>query len=99
VLDDPESLLVWHSTRMDSAGRLALARLDASLKVLWDAPLPLSESDFIRRVPTWMVPGHVIAVGELQTQDDGGVTHRDDYLVSIELATGKVVSRQLNALE
>jgi hypothetical protein len=99
VLQDPEGLLVWHSTRMDSAGRLALARVDSSLKVLWDSPLPLSETDFVRRVPTWVVPGYVVAVGELQSEDDGGVTHRDPYLVSVELATGKVASRQLNALD
>jgi hypothetical protein len=98
-LDNPKGVLVWHSTRMDSAGRLALARLDSSLKVLWDTPLPLSESDLIRRVPTWVVPGHVVAVGELLTQDETGVMHRDEYLVSVELATGKLVSRQLDALD
>ena len=32
VLDDPAGVLVWHSTRIDDAGRLALTRLDADLK-------------------------------------------------------------------
>ena len=84
---------------MDSAGRLALARLDDSLKVVWKSELPLSEPDMIRRVATWHLAGHVVVVGELQYVDDGGVTRRDDYLVSVDLASGAVQSRQLNKAE
>jgi hypothetical protein len=99
VLDNPAGLLVWHSTRMDDAGRLALARVDESLRVLWKAELPLSETDAVRRIQTWVVPGHILAVGELRTQDDGGVQHRDPYLVSVDLASGAVASRNLAAKE
>jgi hypothetical protein len=38
-----------------------------------------------------------VAIGELQFTDDGGVTHRDPWLASVDLASGKLVARQLNA--
>jgi hypothetical protein len=97
ALEAPAGLLVWHSTRIDDAGRLALARLDVNLKPLWDTELPFSETDIVRRVATWQVPGHLVIVGELQSTDDGGVTHRDPYLASVALADGKLRARQLNA--
>jgi len=97
-LDNPAGVLVWHSTRMDSAGRLALARLDENLQTVWKTELPLSETDMIRRLQTWPVPGHLVVVGELQSEE-AGVTHRDDYLVSINLATGKLQARKLNAAD
>jgi hypothetical protein len=40
-----------------------------------------------------------VAIGELRTQDDGGVQHRDPYLVSVDLASGKLNSRNLAAKE
>jgi hypothetical protein len=94
---DPAGLLVWHSTRMDDAGHLALARVDESLHTVWTAELPLSETDAVRRIASWNLPGHVVVVGELRSQDDGGVHHRDQYLVSVDLANGKVASRNLEA--
>jgi hypothetical protein len=97
-LENPAGVLVWHSTRMDSAGRIALARLDENLKTVWKSELPLSETNFVRRLQTWPVPGHLVVVGELQSED-AGVTSRDDYLISIDLANGKVVSRKLNAAD
>ena len=99
VLADPVGLLVWHSTRMDDAGRLALARVDDSLHVLWRAELPLSETDAVRRIASWNLPDRVVVVGLLESTDDGGVTHRDPYLVSVALADGAVVSRNLAAKE
>jgi hypothetical protein len=98
-LENPTGLLVWHSTRMDDAGHLALARVDQDLRTLWDSELPLSETDSVRRVATWQLPGRVVIVGELQSVDDGLVHHRDPYLVSVDLSDGKVTSRQLNARE
>jgi hypothetical protein len=99
LFDQPTSVLVWHSTRMDDAGRLALARVDDSLHVLWRAELPLSEPDVIRHIASWQLPGRIVAIGELRTQDDGGVQHRDPYLVSVDLASGKLNSRNLAAKE
>ena len=97
-LENPAGVLVWHSTRIDSAGRIALARLDESLQTVWKTELPLSETDTVRHLQTWPVAGHLVAVGELQTED-AGVTSRDEYLVSVDLATGKLQSRKLNAAD
>ena len=99
VLADPAGLLVWHSTRMDDAGRLALARVDESLHTVWKAELPLSETDVVRHVASWQLPGYIVAVGELRSQDDGGVHHSDPYLVSVDLKNGQVHSRNLDAKE
>jgi hypothetical protein len=99
VLDNPVGLLVWHSTRMDDAGRLALARVDESLHTVWKSELPLSETDAVRSISSWHLPGHVVVVGELRSVDDGGVHHRDPYLVSVDLKTGEVHSRNLDAKE
>ena len=88
-LTDPEGVLVWHSTRMDSAGQLALARLDADLRTTWTATLPLSEADIINRVTTWHLPGRLVATGDLNTQVDG-ISRREPHLVSIDLASGNV---------
>ena len=48
----------------------------------------------IHRVATWLVPGKLVAVGQLQTED-AGVTSRRERLVSIDLKTGAVHSRLL----
>jgi hypothetical protein len=54
LLSDPEGVLVWHSTQIDDAGRLAMTRLDADLKPVWKAELPLSETDrFVKSRPGW----------------------------------------------
>jgi hypothetical protein len=94
VLDDPPGVLVWHSTRIDSAGRLALTRLDADLKPVWSTELPLSETDFARRVATWPLPGRLVAMGTQQAED-AGVTRFDPYLVSVDLATGALQASKL----
>lgn len=87
LMEDPAGLLVWHSTRIDDAGRLALTRLDADLKPVWKAELPLSETDLIRRIATWIVPGHMVIVGEEQLHS-AGVLSRESRLVSVDLKTG-----------
>jgi hypothetical protein len=94
MLAAPDGVLVWHSTRIDAAGRLALARLDAKLSTLWRAELPLSETDSLRPARTWWLPGHLVVVGEL-VREDAGVTHRDPYLVSVDLGHGGMRSVQL----
>jgi hypothetical protein len=99
LLENPAGLLVWHATRMDEDGRMALARVDESLNVLWKSELPLSETDAVRRVATWLLPGRLLVVGELRYKDDGGVHRREPHLVSVDLASGAVVSRNLEAKE
>jgi hypothetical protein len=94
VLDDPAGVLVWHSTRIDAAGRLALTRLDADLAPLWSTELPLSEADTVRRVANWPLPGHLVVMG-VQQVEDAGVTRRHPYLVSIDLQTGAMRAAKL----
>jgi hypothetical protein len=94
VLNEPASVLVWHSTRIDDAGRMALARLGADLKPLWDTELPLSETDVVRRNSTWQLSGYFVVVGELQSEN-AGVTSRVPQLVSIDLKSGQIRSAEL----
>jgi hypothetical protein len=94
VLDDPAGILVWHSTRIDDAGRLALTRLDADLKPVWSTELPLSEPDTVRRVATWYLPGHLVVTG-VQQVEDAGVTRREPYLVSVDLKSGALHASKL----
>ena len=96
VLDDPAGVMVWHSTRMDDAGRLALARLDASLQERWKTELPLSETSTMNPVRFWTLPGHVIAVGDLQTEVDY-VAGRVPHLVSVAIADGTMHAWNLQA--
>lgn len=94
VLEDPAGVLVWHSTRIDDAGRLALTRLDADLKLVWNTELPLSETQTFSPFATWPLPGHLVVMGE-QQYEDAGVTRRDPYLVSIDLKTGAMQASKL----
>ncbi|MDQ3160437.1 MAG: hypothetical protein M3Q51_05355, partial [Pseudomonadota bacterium] len=87
LMQAPEGVLVWSSTRIDNAGRLALTRLDAALRPVWQAVLPLSESGTANVVSVWLVPGRLVAMGEEETVVDG-VTRNDDHLVSVDLLTG-----------
>jgi hypothetical protein len=86
-LDDPASVLVWHRTRIDSAGRIALTRLDAGLKPLWTTALPLTEATSINGLTYWLLPGRLVVMGLLQSEDDG-VTSREPHLVSVDLRDG-----------
>lgn len=88
-LQQPGGWLVWHSTRIDAAGRLALSRLDEGLRPLWQAPLPLSESGTANPLATWVLPGGhlLVAGGEDATID--GVRRRGQHLVSVDLADGR----------
>lgn len=88
-LEDPAGVAVWHRTRIDSKGRLALTRLDAKLTPVWRAELPLSESGIANPVRTWVVGGHLVAVGDLEAEVEHMST-REAHLVSVDLATGAV---------
>ena len=88
-LENPAGVAVWHLTRIDSAGRLALTRLDEQLKTVWRAELPLSESGIANPVRTWVLDGHLVAVGQLESESEH-MTRREPHLVSVDLATGAV---------
>jgi len=81
---------VWHSTRIDDAGRLALTRLDDALHTVWQATLPLSETSIANPVSTWLVDGRLVAMGNEETVVDGAL-RREQHLVSIDLASGRWV--------
>ena len=98
VLESPASVLVWHSTRIDDAGRMALTRLGADLKPLWQTELPLSETDMVRRIRTWRLSDHFVVVGELQSEN-AGVTSRVPQLVSVDLKSGQMRSSELTGVE
>lgn len=85
----PDGLLVWHSTRIDSDGRLALTRLDSRLATVWSTPLPLVENSTATPVTYWQLPGRVAVFGALQTTDDG-VQTQAMHLVSVGLADGSL---------
>ena len=91
----PAGVLVWHSTRMDEAGQLALARLDASLGERWKTVLPLSETGTLNPVRYWTLPGHVVVVGDWQNEVDY-VTGRVPHLVSVAIADGKLAAWNLH---
>ncbi len=88
-LENPVGVAVWHRTRIDSQGRLALTRLDEELKPVWRAELPLSESGIGNPVRTWTLPGHLVALGNLESEVDY-ISRREPHLVSVDLATGAV---------
>ncbi|KFN48248.1 PA2928 family protein [Arenimonas composti] len=81
-------LLVWHLTRVDSDGRLALSRLDDDFQPRWTTELPLSESGTGNPVSTWILDDRVVAAGDLQFEDAERIRQRDFHLVSISLADG-----------
>ena len=94
VVRAPDGMLVWHSTRIDQAGRLALTRLDASLKPVWQAELPLSEPGTGNRLSTWLLPDRLVAMGLEESVKDG-VTRHEPQLVSLDLKTGQWVGWNL----
>ena len=87
LLEEPAGVLVWHDTRIDSQGRLALTRLDAKLKALWTAELPLSETSNSPSISSWLLPGRLLVVGARQKVDDG-VTSWETHVVTLSLADG-----------
>ncbi len=87
LLQAPAGVLVWHSTRVDRDGRLALTRLDAGLRPLWTTELPLSETDLANPLRDWLLPGQVVIMASLQTEVDG-MSRREPHLVSVSLADG-----------
>lgn len=93
-VSSPGGALVWHSTRIDDAGRLALTRLDDTLHAVWQTALPLSETGTVNPVSTWLVPGRLMAMGNEETVVDG-VMRRTPHLVSVDLASGRWVGWDL----
>jgi hypothetical protein len=87
VLEAPAGVLVWHNTRIDSDGRLALTRLDSGLRKVWTAQLPLTEAGFANPVDYWLLPDRIVVTGKMAWEVDG-VSRRDAHLVSVSMVDG-----------
>lgn len=87
LLAQPAGVLVWHDTRIDDRGRLAVTRLDAGLKALWTTELPISETPNSPSFSYWPLPGRLLVMGAEQTTKDG-VTSWETQVVTLSLADG-----------
>jgi hypothetical protein len=92
---DPDGVFVWHSSRMDDAGRLSLTRLDTQFKPVWTAELPLSESGTANPVRYWLLDGRAVVMGQWRREIDHQVS-RQVLLVSIALKDGAMVAHNLD---
>lgn len=88
-LEQPAGLAVWHVTRIDEEGRLAMTRLAADLSTLWSAELPLSDNSMMNPVMVWALDGNRLAIlgDEISTVD--GVRNNVPHLVALDLADGR----------
>lgn len=91
---DPDGVFVWHSSRMDDAGRLSLTRLDAQLKPLWTTELPLSESGTANPVRYWLLGDHAVVMGQWRREIDHLVSQQP-HLVSIAMKDGTLLAHNL----
>ena len=87
-LDNPSGLAVWHVTRIDAEGRLALTRIREDLSTVWTAVLPLSDSSTFEPVMVWPIDGRLAIFGDEASTVDG-VSRREPRLVSLSLADGE----------
>ncbi|MGH8174001.1 MAG: PA2928 family protein [Rhodanobacteraceae bacterium] len=83
-LQDPSGFLVLHRTRLDEQGRLAITRLDDSLKPQWTTKLPYH--DLRNRFES---KDHLLLYGLVQ-ETVKGVTSTSEHIVSLDLRDGKV---------
>ena len=88
-LEQPAGLAVWHVTRIDEPGRLAMTRLAADLSTLWTTELPLSDNSMMNPVMVWALDGNRLAIlgDEISTVD--GVRNNEPHLVALDLADGR----------
>ncbi|MFT3896622.1 MAG: PA2928 family protein [Thermomonas sp.] len=82
-LHDPDGTLVLHRTRLDAAGRLALARVGPDFRALWTSDLPIQELS-----NRWALPSRLLLYGSWNAGESG---YRDTHeaLLSLDLATGR----------
>ncbi len=87
-LENPSGWAVWHVTRIDAEGRLALTRIEEGLSTVWTAELPLSDDSTFKSVMVWPLDGRLAIFGYASSTVDG-VSRRDERLVSLALADGE----------
>jgi hypothetical protein len=83
-LQGPEGLMVLHRTRVDTAGRLRLTRLNEQLREYWSAVLPFSELS-----NRWEWPQRLLLFGDVQLVNKG-VTERQELIAAVDLRDGTV---------
>lgn len=93
---DNDDLLVWHRTRVDDLGRLALTRFGPDLVPRWQVELPLTDGGADLPVLSWHIGDHLLAHGVSQRFDDH-VRSRIPHLVSVSLKDGRVSAWDLSA--
>ncbi len=86
---EPAGVLVQHQTRIDAEGRVAITRIDSELQAVWTATLPITELS-----SRWISPKQLLLLGTEQTFKDG-VRSREEQLVALDLADGKLRSWNL----
>lgn len=79
---EPTDLLVVHRTRIDAEGRLAMTRLDETLKPRWSTTLPIQQL-----ANRFEFPDRLLLYGDHQLTERG-VTGRQDFLMAIQLSDG-----------
>ena len=89
AMTEPSGVLVQHQTRIDAEGRVAITRIDSELKALWSTTLPMTELS-----SRWISPKQLLLLGTEQTMKDG-VRTREEQLVALDLADGKLRSWNL----
>lgn len=82
--EESADVLVVHRTRIDADGRLALARLEDSLKPRWSTTLPIQQLG-----NRFEFPDRLLLCGECRTTVDG-VTESHDILMSVQLSDGSL---------
>jgi hypothetical protein len=82
-LHDPPGLLVLHRTRLDAEGRLALTRVDETLREKWSAPLPILELG-----NRFEFPDRLLMFGAVQLTTKG-VTQWQEFIVALDLPDGR----------
>lgn len=89
-------LLVWHRTRVDDAGRLALSRLAPDLQPRWQAELPITDGGGVFQIATWHVGGRLVVHG-LAATSQVDVQLRVPHLVGVSLDDGQLAAWNLEA--
>ena len=90
VMEDGD-LLVWHRTRIDDEGRLALTRFSPELSPRWQVELPITDGGTDLPVLTWRIGDRLVAQGLRQDTVDH-TRRRVPHLVSVDLSDGRLVA-------
>ncbi len=84
MLENPVGVLVLHRTRLDAEGRLALTRLDESLREKWKATLPIIELQ-----NRYELRDGLLLYGAIEVQDKS-TRGWQEWIVALDLRDGKV---------